>query len=258
MIPRPITDPCEGCVTFITMKYKDRANELINELPYDTLVFIDNELLRTGALLSKHIPGIRPIWSNDAKSVFFEYIEVFEPILNPPIIGSDCNIHPSAVIYDNVVIGDRVTIKANAVIGGEGFGFINGKNPAHHGRVVIGNDVHIGSCTCIDRGTLGDTIIGDGAMIDNLVHIAHNAVIGKGASVIANAMIAGSCEIGDKAWVAPSASVRNGLSIGSDAMVGIGAVVVSDVNDGQTVMGNPAMQQSDFKKMRDAIKKMIQ
>jgi UDP-3-O-[3-hydroxymyristoyl] glucosamine N-acyltransferase len=257
MIPKPITDPCEGCVTFITMKYKDRANELIKALPYDTMLFLDFELVRTGIIKSRFIPGIRPIWCEDPKTEFFEFVEGIPANLQPPVIGRDCTIHPSAVIYDNVVIGDRVTIKANAVIGGEGFGFIKGKNPAHHGRVVIGNDVHIGSCTCIDRGTLGDTIIGDGAMIDNLVHIAHNAVIGKRASVIANAMIAGSCEVGNDAWIAPSASVRNGLPVGANAVVGIGAVVVSQVDPGQTVMGNPAMSQEGFKAMRAALKQLI-
>jgi UDP-3-O-[3-hydroxymyristoyl] glucosamine N-acyltransferase len=180
-----------------------------------------------------------------------------KPPTEPYVIGEGCDIHPTAVIYPNVVIGDRVTIKANAVIGGDGFGFINkgsGMKIPNFGRVVIGNGVYIGSCTCIDRGTLGDTVIEDDVKIDNLVHIAHNVVLRRGAVVIANAMVAGSVDVGAMAWVAPSASIRNGISIGNGAVVGLGAVVASSVEPGVTVLGNPAVSMDEFRETRKKIK----
>lgn len=251
-IPRPIINPVPDCVTFITEKYKDRATELIEVLPRGSLVFIDLNLDITQVEFPK---GIAVSYSDNAKQRFFKFIAALPPTKNlDPIIGEGCTIHPTAVIYPNVVIGDRCIIKANAVIGGDGFGYIGNMRIRNFGRVVIGNDTHIGSCTCIDRGTLGDTVIGNDVHIDNLVHIAHNVTIHDNATVIACSMIAGSVEIGEGAWVAPSASVRNGVSIGAKAVVGLGAVVVKSVDEGQTVMGNPAMAEKDFTAMRNKIK----
>jgi UDP-3-O-[3-hydroxymyristoyl] glucosamine N-acyltransferase len=159
-------------------------------------------------------------------------------------------VHPSCVLARNVWIGPHVTIGENcvigpgAVIGCDGFGYNLDaqrwwKKPESHG-VVIGDDVHIGANTCIDRGSYRDTTIGDGTKIDNLVHIAHNCVIGRNCLVIAHAELSGSVEVGDGAWVGPSACVREHLSIGAGALVGLGAVVVKHVQEGQTVIGNPA------------------
>jgi UDP-3-O-[3-hydroxymyristoyl] glucosamine N-acyltransferase len=111
---------------------------------------------------------------------------------------------------------------------------------------VIEDRVEIGSNASIDRGTLSNTIIGEGAKIDNLVHIAHNVHIGKHAAVIAHAMIGGSTEIGDYTWIAPSAALMNGLHIGRQATVGLGAVVTKDIPDYETWTGVPAMPLKDF------------
>jgi UDP-3-O-[3-hydroxymyristoyl] glucosamine N-acyltransferase len=106
--------------------------------------------------------------------------------------------------------------------------------------VEIGNGVEIGANTCIDRGTLGNTVIGDGTKIDNLVHIAHNVRIGKHCLVIAHAMIGGSCVIGDHAWIAPNAGIIQKKHIGEHATVGLGAVVLEDVPPNETWTGVPA------------------
>jgi UDP-3-O-[3-hydroxymyristoyl] glucosamine N-acyltransferase len=160
-------------------------------------------------------------------------------------IGEGTIIHSNVTIYSGVTIGDNCTIMAGAVIGSEGFGYEKDEDGdlfkiAHLGGVVIGNNVDIGANTCIDRGTLGHTIIEDGVKIDNLVHIAHNAHIKKGSVIIANAMIAGSVVVGENSWVAPSSSIREGLKIGNNALVGLGAVVVKDVDSHTIVKGNPA------------------
>lgn len=177
-------------------------------------------------------------------------------------ISPTAHVFPGAVIGEGTSIGDHVLvgpgtvmahcevgahsrIGANCTIGLPGFGYTRDANGIplrfpHIGRVKIGSQVEIGSNTCIDRGSLGDTVIEDLAKIDNLVHIAHNVLIKRGAFVIANAMVAGSAEVGENAWISPSASVRNQLKVGKNAVAGLGAVVVKDVPADETVIGNPA------------------
>jgi UDP-3-O-[3-hydroxymyristoyl] glucosamine N-acyltransferase len=155
------------------------------------------------------------------------------------IIRGNCYVH------DNTVIGKNVLVHHGAVIGSDGFGFSRTKEGyftkfPHIGGVIVEDNVEIGANTCIDRGTFGNTIIGEGTKIDNLVHIAHNVVIGKHAAIIANAMIAGSTEIGDFAWISPSASVKDVVRIGKNATIGLGASVLRSVSDNQVWIGNPA------------------
>lgn len=159
-------------------------------------------------------------------------------------LGDDVSIGPNSCLA-NAFVGDRTTIGANCSIGLPGFGYEKAESGdyvrfPHLGRVVIGRDVSIGSNTCIDRGALDDTEIGEGAKIDNLVHIAHNVRVGAHSLVIAHAMIGGSVTIGDDAWVAPCVAVKNQVRIGANALLGMGAVVLRDVPDGTTVVGNPA------------------
>jgi len=173
-------------------------------------------------------------------------------------IGAGTVIYGHIHIYSNTQIGCNVTIHAGTVIGADGFGYE--RNEAgelekfpHVGGVVIEDDVEIGANTCIDRGVLGDTIVCEGAKVDNLVHVAHNVIIGRHAAVIANAMIGGSTCIGDYAWIAPSACLRDVISIGEGALVGLGALVVKDVPDGVTVMGVPARPAKEYKRMLKAL-----
>jgi UDP-3-O-[3-hydroxymyristoyl] glucosamine N-acyltransferase len=123
--------------------------------------------------------------------------------------------------------------------------------------VRIDDDVDIGANSCVDRGVLDNTWIKRGAKIDNLVHISHNVVIGEDAIVIALTMLGGSVVVGDRAWIAPSATVINQRVIGADATVGLSAVVTKDVQDGQTVMGSPAVDQAQFKAANAAIKRLL-
>ena len=162
-------------------------------------------------------------------------------------IGNNCIIEPNVFIHPGTVIGNNVYIKACAVIGGNGFGYVKSPDGSfdhvpHFGRVIIEDNVHIGSNTCIDRGSLSDTIIRKGVKIDNLVHIAHNVEIGEHTLVIACAMVAGSVKIGSNAWIAPAASIKNGLTIGSGTTVGMASLVLKSVEDGKTVAGVPAKE----------------
>ncbi|QQR87471.1 MAG: UDP-3-O-(3-hydroxymyristoyl)glucosamine N-acyltransferase [Flavobacteriales bacterium] len=160
-------------------------------------------------------------------------------------IGDGSIIGHNSVLLNAVQVGKRVVIGCNCTIGGTGFGYqpdANGDQVLmpHMGSVVLGDDVEIGNNTCIDRGGLGNTVLERNVKVDNLVHIAHNAVIGENSLVIAHAMVAGSCKVGRNAWIAPNAAIRNKVNVGDNATVGLGAVVVKDVADGTVVAGNPA------------------
>ena len=160
------------------------------------------------------------------------------------VIESDVVIGPNTVIA-NCTVKRGVRLGSNCTIGLPGFGFEKDETGRywrfpHLGRVIIEEDVEIGSSTCIDRGSIGNTVIGRGAKIDNLVHIAHNVVVGPNSLVIANSMIGGSATIEENVWVAPSVSVMNQISIGKSAILGMGAVVLKDVEESAVMVGNPA------------------
>lgn len=167
------------------------------------------------------------------------------------VLGRGVQIGEGSIIYHHVVIGDEVKIGRNcvvkscAVIGEEGFGFERAPSGEavrlpHIGSVVIGDRVEIGSLTTVCRGTLGNTIVEEGAKIDDHVHIAHNVRVGPHAFVIACAEVSGGVRIGARAWIAPHSCVKNQLNIGDDAVVGLGSVVVKHVLAGSVVVGNPA------------------
>lgn len=159
-------------------------------------------------------------------------------------LGADCRLHPRVVLYPDTVLGDRVVIHSGAVIGGDGFGYA--ADGAEHvkipqlGRVVIGDDVEIGANTTIDRATLGETRIGPGTKIDNLVQIGHNVVVGARVLIVAQVGISGSVTIGDDAIIAGQAGVRDHVTIGAGARVLGQAGVTKDVPAGATVSGYPA------------------
>jgi UDP-3-O-[3-hydroxymyristoyl] glucosamine N-acyltransferase len=149
-----------------------------------------------------------------------------------------------SVVMKNAKIGNNVKFGPGCVIGNNGFGFERREDGIlvrfpSFGGVVIEDDVEIGSNVCIDRGTFGNTVIGKGTKIDNLVHVAHNTQIGKNCLIVAHAMIAGSVKIGDNCWISAS-YIRDGKTIGDNTTVGIGAVVVTDIPSNDVVVGVPA------------------
>jgi UDP-3-O-[3-hydroxymyristoyl] glucosamine N-acyltransferase len=177
-------------------------------------------------------------------------------------IGAGTRIAPNVTIYNGCAIGANVTINAGTVIGADGFGYEQNSQGGyekfpHMGGVIIEDGVDIGANTCVDRGVLDNTIIKKRARIDNLVHVAHNVVIGEDAIVIALTMLGGSVTIGDRAWIAPAATIINQKNIGADAVVGLAAVVTKDVQEGQTVMGAPAVDQAQFKAQNLAMKALL-
>ena len=174
-------------------------------------------------------------------------------------IGNDCRIGACANIM-HALIGNNVYIYGGARIGWDGFGFktTNGvhKRVPQLGRVIIGNDVEIGANTCVDRGALDDTIIGDGVRIDNLVQVAHNDVLGRGCILVAQVGVAGSCTFGDYVVVGGQVGFADHLNIGSMAQIGAQSGVMRDVEPGASLMGSPAIGFRDFMKQTACVQKL--
>lgn len=159
-------------------------------------------------------------------------------------IGQNVTIGTHVTIIGDVKIGNETIIKHGAVLGESGYGYYvatdgHRKKVPHLGGIVIGNHVEIGSNTCIDRGTMGDTVIEDYTKIDNLCHISHNVQIGKDVMIVAGTVICGSCVIADGSYIAPGAVLKNQIKLGRDSFVGIQTAVVRDVDEVESVFGVP-------------------
>ena len=161
-------------------------------------------------------------------------------------IGDDCVLHPRISIYDRILIGARCTVHSGAVIGADGFGFEMAggayRKVPQVGTVEIGDDVEIGANTCIDRATLGATVIGNGTKLDNMVHIAHNCRIGSHVVIAAQTGLAGGVTVGDHAIMGGQVGVGDKARIEAKAVVGSGAGILTSkiVRAGEPVWGTPA------------------
>lgn len=249
----------------------------LKKIDLDSVIKYNNLLIVTSTLYEESISELFEdvIFGENSKEIFFSILinffnnteiihgEELNSIVKAEIVGKNVRIGFNSYIGKDVEIGDNVVIKNNVsieskvkigdgtlvhsgvVIGTDGYGYFknsNGENirVPHFGGVVIGKNVEIGANTCIDRGTLQNTQIGNNVKIDNLCHIAHNVIIEDNVSVIALSMIAGSVILKANSYIAPSASIRNQLTIGENSIVGLGAVVVKEVEDNVVVAGVPA------------------
>lgn len=175
-------------------------------------------------------------------------------------IGSNCVLHPNVVLYHGVNIGDNVIIHAGTVIGADGFGykFRNGEHVKFPqvGTVVIESNVEIGANTCIDRAALGVTRVGEGAKLDNQVHIAHNVRIGGRALLCGQVGIGGSTVIEDYAVLAAQCGVADHVTVGKQAMVLAQAGVTKDIAPKDQVMGFPAANRREALHQMAALRKL--
>jgi UDP-3-O-[3-hydroxymyristoyl] glucosamine N-acyltransferase len=176
------------------------------------------------------------------------------------VIGPACRIHAQVTI-SHAILGAQVVIYPGARIGQDGFGFAitaTGFVPVPQlGRVMIGNGVEIGANTTIDRGSAQDTVIGDGAHIDNLVQIGHNVQVGRGAVIVAQAGISGSTVLGERVIIAAQAGLTGHLSIGTGAKIGAQSGVMADVPAGQEVLGAPAQPAKAFFREVVTLRKLV-
>lgn len=184
---------------------------------------------------------------DDTKPVIHSSVKIGKnvDIENGVSIGSNTVIESNVVIMSGTHIGKNCLIRSNSSIGGDGFGYERHSDGRpvkfiHLGGIIIGNNVEIGSNTCIAKGTLGNTIIEDNVKVDNLVHIAHNCIIRDGAFIIACSSISGGVEIGRNAWIAPNATIIQKIKVGDDAIVGLGSVVMKNVESSCIIATNPA------------------
>ena len=164
-------------------------------------------------------------------------------------IDEDATLFPNVVLYENSIVGKRVILHSGAIIGAYGFGYdtVQGRHVISEqlGYVEIEDDVEIGACTTIDRGTYGRTLIGEGTKIDNQVMIAHNCQIGKHNLICSQVGIAGSSATGDYVVMAGQVGVPDHCRIGHRAILGAKSGIMRDVPDDTTVLGIPATPERD-------------
>lgn len=175
-------------------------------------------------------------------------------------IGDGTVVYPNAVIREHVSIGKGVIIHGGAIIGACGFGFVTYENEHHKipqtGTVIVEDDVEIGANTCIDRGTMGATIIGKGTKIDNLVQIGHNVRIGEHCIIVAQTGIGGSSEIGEGTVLAGQAGISDHVTIGPASTVAGCTLVSTNLPPGSFVSGRPARPHKEQLKMEAASRKL--
>jgi UDP-3-O-[3-hydroxymyristoyl] glucosamine N-acyltransferase len=176
-------------------------------------------------------------------------------------IGRGCTIGAGAVIT-NALIGDRVILHSGCRIGQDGYGYHPGpkglQKVAQVGRVIIQDDVEIGANSTIDRGSMRDTVIGEGTKIDNLVQIAHNVVIGRHCIVVSQTGISGSVTVGDGAMLGGQTGIADNRTIGEGAQIAAQAGVMTDVPDGGRWGGTPAQPLREFFRNQVALQKLIE
>ena len=168
-------------------------------------------------------------------------------------LGRGCTFHSHVSIRENTIIGNRVIIHNGAVIGSDGFGYIQGKRKTHlkipqKGVVVIEDDVEVGANTTIDRASLGKTIIRKGTKIDNLVHIAHNVVVGSDVILAAQTGIAGSSKIGKKVIAGGQVGIADHVEIGESAIIAAKCGVTKNLRANSMVAGYPHLDIRDWRK----------
>lgn len=244
----------------------DGATLLITDTPRGNIVKILGEIYR-----EKPRFGISKN-SRIERGVFFRkkrtnYVGDFVTIERGAVIEPDVKIYSGAFIGRNVVlgrgtvvhsgahienatIGSECVINANSVIGKDGFGYTkqDGHNIfiPHVGRVVFGDRVSVGANTCIDRGAMTDTTIGDGTKIDNLCQIAHGVVVGCECFLASGVGLAGGVVIGDNVLLGGHVGIANGVRVGDNASVGANSGVFRNIPDGETYMGYPAGPGTEF------------
>jgi len=259
---------------------------LVNSTQPNTLSFIDDKryleqlnsnpcitvVITTFAFENKIFNKLL-IFCDDPRFYFYDIVNKIGErnyVSFPSIISPTAKIHPRAFVAENnVIIGDRTFISANAtilsdveigqdcfiqsgaVIGSEGYEYKRTSRGIisvyHDGKVIVGNNVAIGANATIVKGfSFRQTIIEDEVKIDNLVYIAHGVQIKQGTFIIGCAMISGSVDVGKNVWIGPAAVTSNGIKIGQDAYITMGSVVSKNVRDAEKVSGNFAIEHKMF------------
>lgn len=226
----PHARPISNCSVIVTSNPQLAFVQLINEF------FTDRDL-----------PNIHPtaVVSDEAKLGQGVTIGPYSVIGSGVVIGDETEIMSGVVIAGTVKIGRHCFIKDRATIGSEGYSFVkdNHGKPIHFpqfGRILIGNQVWIGSNSTIERGAFEDTVIGDNIKIDDLVHIGNGSKIKHNTMLTAGVILSENVRIGKECWLMPNASIRNSITIVDRVTIGLGSVVVSNISKSGIYVGNPA------------------
>ena len=266
----------EGAITFLSNPkytpyiYETKASiVLINEdvqleKPVSaTLIRVKNayecvaKLLQMYAASLPKKTGIHPLAfvSESAQIGKDVYIGPFTFVGEGVKIGDGSIINPNVTIYDGCQIGKNVTIHAGSVIGADGFGFAPNTEGYEKipqlGIVIIEDNVEIGANTCIDRSTMGQTVIHKGVKLDNLIQVAHNCEIGENTVMSAQVGMAGSTKIGSWCMVGGQAGFAGHIHVADKTMVGAQCGVINNTKgNGENLIGSPAMDPKDFFKAK--------
>lgn len=184
-----------------------------------------------------------------ARTIVFPHVTIGDGAT----VGDDCVLHARVSVRERVKIGDRVVVQDGAVIGSDGFGFARTPHGTHHkipqaGDVIVEDDVEIGANTTIDRPAVGETRIGSGTKIDNLVQVAHGVKLGRGVLLAAQVGIAGSTRIDDNVTLAGQVGVAGHLTIGSGVVATAQSGIPNSVDAGSFISGYPAIDNRDWLK----------
>lgn len=169
-------------------------------------------------------------------------------------IGDNATIYPGVKIYHDCKIGDNCTFHAGVVIGSDGFGFAPSQDGSYSkidqiGNVIVEDDVEIGANTCVDRATMGSTIIHKGAKIDNLCQVAHNVVIGSNTVMASQSAVAGSGKVGEGCVIAGQVGIVGHIEVGDHVTIAAQSGVTHNVKSNSTILGSPAFEANKQKKI---------
>lgn len=175
-------------------------------------------------------------------------------------LGENVRADPACSVFEGAIVGDRVRLHAGARVSSDGFGYTAGPDGPvkirQIGRCVLEDDVEVGSNSTIDRGSLGDTVVGRGTKIDNLVHVGHNCRIGRNCFLVAQVGVAGSTVIGDGARIGGQVGIAGHLDIGAGASLGAKSGVMSNIPEGETWSGSPARPHREWLRASSAFYKL--
>lgn len=191
------------------------------------------------------------------RTVLHPNVTVYEDVA----IGADCEIHAGCVLRERTQVGDRVVLHPGVVLGSDGFGYHGNEageleKIPHVGRVVIGDEVEIGANTTVDKAPWGETRIGRGAKIDNLVMISHGCQIGEGVIIVAQTGMAGGCVVEPRAILMAQTGIVEHIRIGAGAYLGPRVSVYKDVPPGVRVWGTPAMEERAWHRVMLSLAKL--
>jgi UDP-3-O-[3-hydroxymyristoyl] glucosamine N-acyltransferase len=232
------------------------TEELAPQVPEHIGVAIANDAKEAFYLLHEHLHQSTEFYWKDFPSEIAPDACIHQSAFVAPQnvrIGSGTRVDPHAVILERSIIGSNVNIRSGSFIGGEGFEpkWVGKRhiNVPHAGGVKIGDHVQVLCGAHIARAVFGGfTEIGDGSVVDALVHIAHNAKIGRNCEIAANTVVAGSTTIGDEVWIGPNACISSEVQIGNRAFISLGSVVIHAVPEGARVTGYFAFDHKKFKR----------